>query len=205
MRPFTLFATIALAIFVGGSGTVLVHKLFEPAGTSRTLEESTANAPLDPRLVEALLQLTRELHDSHSVSAPLGSPNSESSQRSVATASGDSTLSELAVALKELREELQHRGSATSPVNLPVPKLPPEDQRAWLTPLPADVKDQDRAYTRQHLFWTEQQILDRYGLPDMINPGRGDTTLWFYRDPDAEKRSFRVTFSQGRVIGVERD
>ncbi len=204
MRPFTLITTIAMAIFVGGSGTLLLHSLLEPAGSPRTVEESTSNAAADPRLAEALIQLARELHDSHSVTAPLSLPASETSQRSVATASGDSALVELAAALRELRDELEHRGAATSPANLPVPTLPPEDQRAWLPQLPSDVKNQDRAYTRQHLFWTEQQVLDRYGLPDAITAFGASVDTWYYQDPDAAKRSFEVKFSQGRVVGIER-
>ncbi|HTF88516.1 MAG TPA: hypothetical protein VK843_08905 [Planctomycetota bacterium] len=201
-RPFPLFATVAAAIFVGGSGTVLVHHLLEPVESPRPIEASAAGASMDPRLVEALMQLAQELREARSITPPLAVPASMSSQRSPATESGESAISEFTAAVRELRAALQQTGPGAT-ANPPPPRLPHEGLRAWLPELAPEVEDRTVAYTRQHLFWSEQQILDRYGLPDQIDVHGNGGTRWWYQDNPSNKRSFAVVLYQGRVISVE--
>ena len=112
-------------------------------------------------------------------------------------------MSELASAVRELRETLRSQsiGSPGGGVR-PAPALPQADFRAWLPELPQDTPNRARAYTRQHLFWSEQQVLDHYGLPDGIGGDAAGVT-WYYTDPDRGPRSFRVQFIQGRVSGID--
>jgi hypothetical protein len=204
IQHFAQFVTIAAAIFVGGSGTLLVHHILAPSESPRRVEELTASAAVDPRLSEALVQLAKELHENRSATLPIVSQSGEPSQRSVATESGDSALTELAAAVRELRSVLQHGGAGGSAAAvLPAPVLPPAGQRAWLPELSPDVKSPDRAYSQQHMFWSEQQVLDHYGLPDGISShGNGEYT-WWYTDDQGSKRSFEVHLSQGRVTEVQ--
>ena len=203
MRPFALFATIAAAIFVGGSGTLLVQHVLAPTESPRPVAESTGNTAVDPELVGALIQLSKELRESRSVASPLAAPSAETFSRSVATESGQSALAELAAAVRELRGALQHGSAGTSATSLPALTLPRDDLRAWLPELPAEVTDPDRAYTRQHLFWSEQQVLERYGAPDQVRILDNGCAYWSYEDPEeGGNRSFHVRIFQGRVIGI---
>ena len=199
---FSLFVTIAAAIFVGGSGTVLVHHVLAPSESQRHVEESTGSVVVDPRLAEAMNQIAKELHEMRSATASSPTPSDEPSHRSVAADSGDSALVELAAAVRELRGALQHGSPGQSAANPSPPVLPRIDQRAWLPELPSGTTDRDHSYTRQHLFWTEQQVLDQYGIPDEIGSGEG-LEYWYYRDEPTGKRSFTIMMSQGRVIQVQ--
>jgi hypothetical protein len=53
------------------------------------------------------------------------------------------------------------------------------------------------------LFWSEQQILERYGAPDSIAIQANGCANWEYEDPlEDGTRSFRVRIFQGRVIEI---
>jgi hypothetical protein len=178
--------------------------MLAPIESPRRVEESTASAAVDPRLSEALIQLAKELHESRSATAPIVVPSGEPSQRSVATESGEGALTELAIAVRELRGVLQHGGAGgSSAAVLPAPVLPPAGQRAWLPELSSDVHDRSRAYTGQHLFWSEQQVLDHYGRPDFVYIDSVGGATWRYQDDQGNKRSFDVKVFQGRVSGVQ--
>ncbi len=201
VRHFAMFVTIAIAIFAGGSGVVLVQHLFARMEPPHLVEDSTPASTSDPRLAEALIQLAKELRESRASAPALNSPLAEPSQRSVATPSGESALAELAAAVRELREALQHSSGGPSPTTLSPVTRPRDDLRTWLPELAADVPDREAAYTHQHMFWTEQQILDSYGMPDSIAVQDG-VSIWRYEDPEYGKRSFHVCIFQGRVIFV---
>ncbi len=202
VRHFAMFVTIAIAIFAGGSGVVLVQHLFTRMQPPHLVEDSTPASTSDPRLAEALIQLAKELRESRSSTSALNSPVPEPSQRSVATESGESALAELAVAVRELRAALQQSGGSAASANLPALTRPRKDLRTWLPELAADVSDREAAYTRQHMFWTEQQILDSYGMPDSISVRENGVSIWRYEDPDDGKRSFYVCIFHGKVISV---
>lgn len=202
VRHFALFVTIAVAIFAGGSGVVLVQHLFTRMEPPYLVEDSTPASTSDPRLAEALIQLAKELRESRASTAALDSPVPEPSQRSVVSPSGESALAELAAAVRELRAALQQSGGGAGSVSLPAVTRPRNELRTWLPELAADVPDHEAAYTRQHMFWTEQQIVDKYGMPDSIDISENGSAIWSYTDPDEDKRSFYVRVFQGRVVSI---
>ena len=64
-------------------------------------------------------------------------------------------------------------------------------------------EDAARAFRQEHMFWKQQQILDRYGKPDGIYMN-DQTVVWYYRmaDPDQEK-SFELVefhFDDGMLV-----
>lgn len=72
------------------------------------------------------------------------------------------------------------------------------DDRAW-----------DLAYRDlqlRHLFWSAQQVLDVYGVPDEIsNSGAAITWYYEYRLPGGERESLSIQFVQGLVHQVDFD
>ena len=206
MGPLALFASVAAAIFVGGSGTLVVQRMLAPAQAPRPVEEPLGGGAADPRLAQALLDLAAELRANRAAPSPLAVPAAEPSQRRALGESGDSGMAELAAAVRELRAALQHGSVGSASASLPALTRPREDFRALLPALPPEEQDHERAYTRQHLFWSEQQILERYGLPDSINVSGAGLTTWNYSDSAHDgARSFYVRFFEGRVISVEGD
>jgi hypothetical protein len=199
-RFLALFGTIAAAIFVGGSGLLVVHSLLIPVEPRQLMEASPDSAGGDRTIADAIDKLTRVLEASD-VSAPSQS-SAEPSQRVLATESGNSaTTTEFAAAIRDLRDLLQSTTFASTAVRAPMLTLPREELRGNLPVLPSDVKDQGRAYTRQHLFWSEQQVLDHYGLPEEIGVPSVHYQIWYYQ-PEGQRR-FSIRLAQGRVIGVD--
>jgi hypothetical protein len=196
------FAALAAAIFVGASAALAVHRLLAPTSPPAAVELPAAvapSAPADSRVAEALIELARELRETRAILETL----SADPQRTSVAVPGEPSLDSLASVLRSLEASLAARGSDDG--RAPAALRPPQEQhRAWLPPVPADTPDRDRFRTRQHLFWTEQQILDRYGKPDEVNVNN-DVSYWDYKDESEgdDHRGFQVVFHRGQVIRVE--
>ena len=79
-----------------------------------------------------------------------------------------------------------------------------EEAKKLLPDLPEGEADRSRAYTRYHLLWTEQQVLDRYGKPNAAGDwGNGDNRVrWSYSDEHDKRQGFTFVLYQGRVEKV---
>jgi len=203
MPPLQFFATIAAAVFLGGSGTVLVHHLLEPTVQSRVPEDQVGSGSSDSRVGDALIQIAKELHELRSSALTAAEPSTgEAKQRTVATESGESALSEIATVMRELRSVLEAASARNPAMTSQALSIPRDNRKKWLPEVPGSVGQRTAAYTQQHLFWTEQQVLDTYGLPGGVTVSSDEVQIWNYFDPDTQ-RSFSLRLSHGRVIGVE--
>ena len=62
-----------------------------------------------------------------------------------------------------------------------------------------------RGYRNDHLFWTKQEILDRYGKPDAVYPSDGFVT-WCYEVHGSEDyEDIDFAFDEGVVVSVQYD
>jgi hypothetical protein len=201
-RPFTLFVIIAGAVLVGGSGTLLLQRLLGPQEDARPFGAPPTEVVVDPRLAQAMSLLVYELRESRASVAQLPTPAAEASPRRSVAGPDERTLADLISAVNGLRDAFRQGSAGASGASQPALFPPPDDRRAWLPDLPADVQDRERAHTRQHLFWSEQQVLNRYGTPDTIRI-IDNVAVWSYEDESEDgARSFYVRVYQGRVIGV---
>ncbi|TAH38005.1 MAG: hypothetical protein EYC70_05110 [Planctomycetota bacterium] len=108
---------------------------------------------------------------------------------------------ELALVLQELRAlargSMTRAGAPEAP--LPVFNTSLEPDRAALAPLYE--QDYDARY-RAHRYWTTDQVLDRYGVPDYMLPQDAGVLRWAYEDPVTENW-MEFDFYQGIVIRVD--
>ena len=199
-HPLTRFVSVAAAVFVGVAGGLLVHDLIQLAESPRVLGDSVPSTFIDPALVDALKALAAEFRDRRVASSNLVAPSPDS-QRTIATESGEGTIGELAVAVRELRTALRDGRTSVPITTSPVIALPYEQARKLLPDLPAGETDRSRAYTRHHLLWTEQQVLDRYGQPSVVW-NEGDQERWGYCDEREKSLGFTFAIYQGRVVQV---
>lgn len=202
LQPVALFARIAGACFVGVFGGLLVHsQLASPEARSPAQEDVAIAAP-DAQLVDALNQLAEELRSSRTSLSQLETPSATSTQRTVASESGVDHSVDLAAAMRELRETIYEMRLGRSPSNRPALTLPPSDHRGWLPELPAGTEDARAAYNRQHMFWSEQQVLDAYGLPVRITAEGPGVSRWYYYKEDRSSW-FQANFQDGRVTQLD--
>lgn len=215
-----LVGLMGISALLGGGFALLFQDWFTGIGPARAAEEQEVgglSVSSDGDLLRALRELASELRASREIHGSTPAAAVGSSERSMVAPSGESVLMELTLAVRQLQESLQAsaefagvtqaggRGAA-APL-----RLPRDGRRSYLAPLtpPPGTSDEDSevdpadVYTREHLFWSEQQVLDRYGMPDRVS-SEGDGELrWLYDDPAQDPtRSFGVGFFEGRVIHV---
>lgn len=106
--------------------------------------------------------------------------------------------------LEEIAKLLQARmGQATSafPGSSPLPPLDASAataDRSALLQLAREENDAARPLWRRHAFWTCQQVLDAYGLPDMIE-ARDGMMGWYY---DTGERTLHFEFHEGMLVNL---
>ena len=70
--------------------------------------------------------------------------------------------------------------------------------RGALVQLAREENDATRPLWRRHAFWTCQQVLDAYGLPDQIEAGDG-MMGWYY---DTGERTLHFEFHEGMLVNL---
>jgi len=130
-----------------------------------------------------------------------------SSAREPVAGIGQATTSEVAQLLARCttlleRLERRERGSDRGELNLNVEGT----SRDTLAALDFTTKDLAKQLTKEHILWTYQQVLDRYGPPDEIyNPQNKTSVVWSYwlkmRNGDTERVAF--FFIEGFVSRVD--
>lgn len=93
--------------------------------------------------------------------------------------------------LDRMETSLQARNPEAFPESVP----PPDD-----TALAALKQLDAMERNRKHMFWTQPQILARYGQPDVIRP-RAEGLEWIYRFRSPNPVS--VFFADGRVASIQ--
>lgn len=202
LHPGTWFALIAGAALVGVFGGLLMHSQLAPPEVREPVAGDTAMAAPDPRLIEALNQLAEELRASRANLPQLETPSGPSTQRIVASESAADHSVELAAAMRELRETIYDLRLGRSRSSTSALTLPPGDRRGWLPELPPGTENPWSAYNRQHMLWSEQQILDAYGLPTRITAEGPGVSRWYYYK-DGTSVHFQVNFQDGRVTQLD--
>lgn len=202
IQPVALFVLIAGAAFIGVFGSLFVHSQLTSLEASRPAQEDVPIAAPDPRLVEALNQLAEELRSSRTNLPQIEAPTATSTQRIVASEPGADHSVDLAAAMRELRETIYDLRLGRSPSNRPALTLPPGEHRGWLPDLPAGTENPRSVYIRQHMLWSEQQVLDAYGLPTRITAEGPGVSKWYYYKED-NSAFFQVSFQDGRVTQLD--
>jgi hypothetical protein len=65
---------------------------------------------------------------------------------------------------------------------------------------PPPEAESHEAFRERHLLWDYARIVERYGLPDLIQTG-GDERYWYYTDDSGHDARF--TFADGLVIHAQ--
>ncbi|MBK8180044.1 MAG: hypothetical protein IPK67_14415 [Planctomycetes bacterium] len=202
-HPLTFFVSVAAAVFAGVAGALFFDHLLQPAQSPLQVGDPVSIAHVDPALVEAMSTLAAELRTGRVGNVGSIPPSSET-QRTLATESGESILVELAAAVRELRTALRQDHGSVTLATSPATSLPYGAARKLLPDLPEGESNRSRAYTRHHLLWTEQQVLDRYGQPDMVGrtSSQDQRVRWSYCDGQDQEPGFTFVMYQGRVEQV---
>jgi hypothetical protein len=219
----------ATAILVGALSLVVGFALgsyfARPRSTGRNPDVSPAPAP-STEMIEVLREIRATLAELASTRAllPVSPANQHNSaptvaiERTPATESAQS--SEFAGALQDLAGALDRLGRAgpgSSPARpreliFPVrvareAAFESTGMRAAATLANDDAYEAAlNAFRRQHLLWTDQQVLDVYGRPDRVE-ANGDSTVWHYDSMVGREitESFTFYFNRGAVFDVDYD
>ncbi len=196
-RPATVVLALLALLFGGVAGGVLGVALLQPspAEAPRTAAPA-AVAELDPALAKAIEELAREVRllggPAPTADAPERTPVGHEGAESFDPKELIAALDRLTQALKAAQGRASPGGIGITPLILPsggkrLDALESLSGRGW------------QELSRDHRFWTYQQVLDRYGPPDEVN-GSGQ---WLYMLPLADgERSLTFTFVQGYVANV---
>jgi hypothetical protein len=186
--PITIVVAVGVGAVIGGS--------FARTTPERTAPfDATAND--SKALVEAVDALRAEIallrEKLETVPSAPGSPG-RIETRSDALAVG----SELRDATAKLQEAITQLHSSASQVGADtVPLVRP----AFLDPHAIEEVSQQTfgANYKIYALWTYQQVMDRFGLPDMVLP-RETEVQWIYH---AKPHDVEFDFGQGRVVAVQ--
>jgi hypothetical protein len=112
-------------------------------------------------------------------------------------------VSQLVSRLDDIAKLLESRAAAGQgfPGSGPLPLLDPTRapaDRSALIALANEENDASRPLWRRHAFWTCQQVIDAYGLPDQIEYGDGSMG-WYY---DTGQRTIHFVFYEGMLINI---
>lgn len=200
MQSRPAFAALALvALLLGGlAGGLLGSLLAQPAPAPAIAPASSgASAPLDPALARAIQELAREvrlLGSSSAAAAPEPGRTPVGGEPAESHDSGD-----LIAALDRLTRALQASQSRASPGGIGITPLILPAGGKRLDALATLARRDWEVNSREHRFWTYQQVLDRYGPPDEVT---GDGK-WLYTLALAEgERSLTFVFVDGYVANV---
>jgi hypothetical protein len=106
--------------------------------------------------------------------------------------------------LDDIARHLQARSTGGGPGFTGAASQPPLDiarsspNRTALLALSVEENDETRPLWRRHAFWTCQQVIDAYGLPDQIETG--DSAMgWYYQTGE---RTVHFVFYEGMLINI---
>jgi len=196
-------AALLLAFVAGALGGAAAALLLAPHGPAADGSENAELRHAIAALDESVRALGSQLEGlSRTSPAPAPSP-----QQPLAPSGEDHAIRDLIdVAmvlgrLEDIAKLLEARiGQATSafPGSSPLPLLDatrtPADRSALIA-LATEENDQRQVWKR-HAFWTCQQVLDAYGLPDQIETGDGSMG-WYY---DTGERTVHFVFYEGMLV-----
>jgi hypothetical protein len=196
-RTHVLISFLVVLTFVAGLLTSSAFHAHSTDAAGRLLGGEPLSTPSqDSELVNVLGSLRAELSrlNDHLLRGSQ-TPSSGSTERRREPDANSEVLGEL----RELTSVLKSLSArmATSPGTSSFDLRPPALD-AKRPPVPVTAPERQEDFERIHLFWTYQQVLDRYGRPDEIQP-RENAQSWWYRESG---RVIGFTFSQGFVIST---
>jgi hypothetical protein len=152
---------ILVAILGALPGAIVVLSI-QSASSSGPNHDSAAAEPgarsTDPELAAALRDVATELRALRE-ERERTSQRSAPSERIEAADSKNTAPPDLAAAMRELAEALRSRTASTQAgPELVVPR--PDAPHAWIPEATGSADEYRRRVTREHLFWSEQQMLD---------------------------------------------
>ena len=198
---------LVLAFVAGALGGVSAALLLSPRAPAAGCDDDGAG--LRPSIA-ALDESVRVLGEQVARLGRLpAAPPSPSEPLSVPPSGDDAVRDPVDVALvlgrlDDIAKLLQSRMAMTAngfSGSAPLPPLdaarPPSDRSALIALATAE-NDQSRQLWRRHAFWTCQQVLDAYGLPDQIEAGDG-LMGWYYQ---TSERTLHFEFYEGMLINL---
>jgi len=199
-----------LLAFVGGAlGGAAAALLVSPRGPAAGGDDDAGLRQSIAALDESVRALGGQLEGLERFRAAPSSPPSPSEPLFVPASSDPAVRDSVDVAmvlgrLDDIARLLQSRMATTAsgyPGSAPLPPLdaarPPADRSALIALATAE-NDQSRQLWRRHAFWTCQQVLDAYGLPDQIEAG--DSLMgWYYQTGEA---TLHFEFYEGMLINL---
>ena len=192
---------LLLAVLFGGGivggllGAMLMARPQEPPASQPAGPSSPATA-LDPELAHAIGELAAEVRD---LRQTRGDPSARERKPAGETDGAPAqdpdrlvtALDRLSLALEQAQGRAAPGGIGITPL-----VLPPLGSKSGA--VDALVGRDWEEISREYRFWTFQQVLDRFGRPDMIDDER-----WIYRSLGGESEAiFTFQFSQGYLMNI---
>lgn len=204
-------APVAYVLVGSLAGFGLANLVRPPAVTPDPVGLSSTDAGIgqSPQL-EAILSELRKLSGDLELAAgrslrsgaPAVMPSNGSSRRTPAD-EGEPTVSELTELLARCTTLLERVERGTARSRLQELQLdPPNTSRDALVQFDRS-DDATQAFTRDHILWTYQQVLDKYGKPDQVYSGEQGVG-WYYEVNHTSGGLVGITFQfmDGLLVGV---
>jgi hypothetical protein len=198
---------LLLAFVAGGLGGAAAALLVSPRGPAHDSDDAGLR-PSITALDESVKALSQRVADMgrQAPSVQPGRSPVESIAPETTSVSNDDLVS-VALMLGKFEEDIakliEARAAAGQgfPGSGPLPLLDPTRapaDRSALIALANEENDASRPLWRRHAFWTCQQVIDAYGLPDQIEYGDGSMG-WYY---DTGQRTIHFVFYEGMLINI---
>jgi hypothetical protein len=195
--PLSILASVAV-------GAVLGH-LF--TRTDAGVTASTAVSIPDARdLVDAMHALRDEMSHGREPRNELVTPPVMPTRTDASQSADDPSL-DVAKELREATTELARVvGDLRNALKLSRPELPPpvfqngEPNRALVD---ADAGRPSEELNKSYLFWTYQQVADRFGAPTGTERKESGAIVWYYPGSLEGSNSLEFWFMDGRVFSLE--
>jgi hypothetical protein len=194
---------LLLAFLAGGLGGAAGALLVQPRASSSPASDDTALKDSIAALERTVRALGEQIAGSSRMPVPAGAQPIE--KLTPAQAGGPDAIdgAQLDVRLDQIAKLLEVRAAGGGSNFAGAASMPPLDlaraalDRSAIVALASEANDW-RQLWRRHVFWTCQQVLDAYGIPDRVEASDGAMT-WEYETPD---RTLTFQFYEGMLINI---
>lgn len=197
----------ALNVLIGTLCGIAIASFWQPVTVDSkpaALDPAPGNQGADPNLAAILGEL-RSISDRLALPRAklAASPTQPASSREPVVDDG-TTSTEVTTLLERcttLIERLERRTSSPGAERALIP-APRGSARRTLAQLTRLNEEELASFSREHMFWTYQQVLDHFGQPNEIWTEDAAVT-WYYEidDPD-ENHSWTINFADGMLTAI---